>query len=214
MCFRSAVLLKSTLVRQRDKQERLWNAYKVDGVLDAMKRAEHEAKLYLESAEGQLWLEDTAYEQAEAALLESGANKVVEKRHQDVEAQKRAVIAKFDKKKYKIQKVRDNKLQQIQASLDQLKADKQISQEGYVRNALEQRIQALTVRQANLPETTQLQQLQIECERSCAMLDGGMYEDDSVNTSEEDSSEFSTDDDSPEAQRWRQRIKRRLVIIT
>ena len=84
MCIRDCVLLKSELVRERDKHDRLWQLYKSDGMRDAMKRADYEAKLYLDGAEGQLWLEDTAYEQAEEMLLDSGANVVIEKRFQQV----------------------------------------------------------------------------------------------------------------------------------
>lgn len=209
MCLRDCVLLKKDLVRQREKHDRLWNAYKSDGMRDAMKRAEYEAKLYLDSAEGQLWLEDTAYEQAEDVLLESGANAVVEGRYKDVEYRKKQVVLKYDKKKEKIQKVRDQKIQQLEKSLDLLKEDRRLAKEGYVRSAVEQRIQNLTVKLANLPETSELQQLQDDCERDCAALDEGLYESDSVNTSEVDSSDFSTDDESPEARRWRERLRKR-----
>jgi len=48
------VLFKKDLVRVRDKKDRQWEAYKMNGLNDAMKRAEHEAKLYLDSVEGML----------------------------------------------------------------------------------------------------------------------------------------------------------------
>jgi len=54
MCLRECVLFKKQLVRVRDKNDRLWEAYKMNGLNDAMKRAEHEAKLYLDSMEGEL----------------------------------------------------------------------------------------------------------------------------------------------------------------
>lgn len=211
MCYRDCVLIKKNLVREREKHDRLWNAYKSDGLRDAVKRAEYEAKLYLDSAEGQLWLEDTAYEQAEEVLIEGGANKVIEKRYAEVENQKRKIVIKYDRKKERIQKVRDQKIEQLESALNQLKEDKRQAREGYVRTAVEQRIQNLTVKLANLPETLELKQIQEDCERDCALLDEGLYDSDSVNTSEVDSSDFSTDDDSPEANKWREKLQRRCV---
>jgi len=108
-----------------------------------------------------------------------------------------------------VQKVRDRKIQQIESQLETLKEDRRLAKEGYVRNAVEQRIQSLTVQLAHLPETTELQQLQKDCERDCSLLDEGLFDSDSVNTSEVDSSEFSSDNDSPEAARWRERLQRR-----
>ena len=54
------------------------------------------------------------------------------------------------------------------------------------------------------------QDLQTELEHKCKQLDEGMYEgDDSENTSDVDSSEFSSADESPEADRWRRKLQRR-----
>ena len=55
MCLRESVLFKRDLVRVRDKKDRQWEAYKMNGLNDAMKRAEHEAKLYLDSVDGMLY---------------------------------------------------------------------------------------------------------------------------------------------------------------
>lgn len=209
MCQRQCVLLKRDLVREREKNDRLWNAYKSDGIRDAVKRAQYESKLYLDSAEGQLWLEDTAYEQAEEVLLEGGANSIVEKRYRNLESKKKQLVLKYDKKKERVQRVRDQKMQQLEAELERYKEDKRQASEGYVRSAVEQRIQSLTVKLANLPETAELQQIQEECEREVARLEGGFYDSDSVNTSEVDSSDFSSEDESPAAQRWREKLARR-----
>ncbi|KAJ1439312.1 hypothetical protein B484DRAFT_415932 [Ochromonadaceae sp. CCMP2298] len=209
MCYRQCVLVKQQLVRQKDKVDRQWSAYKTNGLMDAVNRAEHEAKLYLDSYAGDLWLEETAYEQAEEVLQEGGVDAVVQGKYAGLERQKKKIIAKFDYKIDRVQKERDRKLGQLEASLEQLKADKQKAREGYVQNALDQRISALTVQLANLPETIQLKQLQTDCERDCLLLDEGLYDSDSVNTSEEDSSEFSSEDESPEAERWRVRLSRR-----
>ena len=64
-----------------------------------------------------------------------------------------------------------------------------------------------------MPENLQLQDLQAELEKKCQLLEEDMYEDDdSENTSDVDSSEFSSTDESPEADRWRRKLQRRLVI--
>ena len=54
------------------------------------------------------------------------------------------------------------------------------------------------------------QDLHAELEQKCKQLDEGMYEgDDSESTSDVDSSEFSSADESPEADRWRRKLQRR-----
>ena len=109
--------------------------------------------------------------------------------------------------------MRDRKIKQIETQLEQLKEDKRLAKEGYVRSAVEQRIQNLTVQLAHLPETSEIQQLQNDCERECTELDEGLFDSDSVNTSEVDSSDFSSENESPEAVRWRARLERRYVYF-
>eukprot|EP01038_Epipyxis_sp_PR26KG_P009415 gene9415-12681_t len=205
MCLRKCTLLKSRIVLLQDKQERLWNTYKVNGINDAIKRAENEAKLYLDSIEGRLWLEKLAYDQAEELLMEDGANFVVEKRIAKAEAKKKEVIVKYDKRINKIQIIRDKKLDKMQIELEKLKQDKLVAKQGYLKNAIEQRISDLTIRMANLAETFQMKQLQIQCEEECEEIDEALYSDNSVNTSEEESDVYSSDDESPEAMKWRTR---------
>ena len=60
------------IIRDRDKDDRIWRKFKSDGMNDAVRRAEYEAKQYLDSAEGRLWIENTAYHQAEEILLDQG----------------------------------------------------------------------------------------------------------------------------------------------
>jgi hypothetical protein len=142
-------------------------------------------------------------------LLDSGANAVIEQRFQNVEIRKKKIVAGYDKKKDAVQRTRDAKIQKLEAQLSTFKEDKRLAREGYVRSAIDQRIQSLTVQLAHLPEHAELQQLQADCERDCALLDEGLFEEDEKNTSEEESSEFSSDDESPEAARWRERLRRR-----
>ena len=209
MCRRECTLLKAGLVRRRDRQDRVWQAYKSSGLEDAMRRAEHEARRYLNSHEGQLWLDEVAYEQAEETLVEAGAVKTVERRHAKAEEMKRTIIARFDAKKRKVAKVRDEKLRKMQTELEKLKLDRSRAREGYVRSAIDQRVQTLTVQLAHIPENSVLDELQQECAAECADVEAGLYESDSQNTSELDSSEYSSEDESPEANRWRRRLLRR-----
>lgn len=54
MCCRECVLLKMSCVRDSERKDRLWRAYKASSLSDAMKRAEHDARLFLNSHEGQV----------------------------------------------------------------------------------------------------------------------------------------------------------------
>ena len=49
MCLRQCTLLKSNIVRDRDKAERRWKTYKIDGLAEAVKSAEEEALKFLRS---------------------------------------------------------------------------------------------------------------------------------------------------------------------
>jgi hypothetical protein len=75
----------------------------------------------------------------------------------------------------------------MEATMVQMKADKEKARAGYVQSALDQRIKKLAAKSANLPETTELKHLQSSCERDCMLLDEGLYDSDSQNTSDEDS---------------------------
>jgi hypothetical protein len=44
--LRQCVLVKMQLVREKDKVDRAWNAYKSNGLLDAVNRAEHEGSIH------------------------------------------------------------------------------------------------------------------------------------------------------------------------
>ena len=72
MCRKVATFIKATIIRQIDKKERIWNAYKKKSMDDAVQRAKHEATAYLESKPGRKWLEEKAFEKAEEILAERG----------------------------------------------------------------------------------------------------------------------------------------------
>eukprot|EP01034_Spumella_vulgaris_P027251 gene27251-33943_t len=203
MCNRESVLLKAYLVRLKDKEDRVWQAYKASGLEDAVKRAESEAKVYLESMEGKDWLEAVAYEQAEEMLMDLGATHAVTGRQKNVEKKKKKIISRFDAKKARVQKARDGKIGTLQTELNKFKEDRKVVKEG---------INDLTTRMANLPETIELNMLQEECERECQMAEDALFDndsDDSMNPSEAaDSDQYSSEDSSAEAQRFRYRLKR------
>jgi len=158
---------------------------------------------------GGKWLEDVAYEQAEQVMIDNGVEEVIMRRQGAIDSKKAALIQKYDALKAKVQKVRDSKFSTLQGELSKLKEDKHLVKDGYLKSAIDHRIQALTVELASLPENIQLQDLQAELERKCQLLEDGMYESDSENTSDVDSSEFSSTDESPEAERWRRKLQRR-----
>lgn len=218
MCKRDCVLLKKSVVRQRDKEDRLWQAYKNSGMLDAVKRAEVEAIAYLQTSAGKDWLEETAYEQAEEMLLDSGASKIVEKRLAQAEAKKKAVIAKFDAKILTFQKQRQSKLTRLQDDLNKKKEARKLAREGYMRNVIEVQIQELTLQMAHLPETIQIETLQAECEIEVQRVEDALYDIESSSSASSDASydsdldddnAYSDDDESEEAQQWRRRRERR-----
>ena len=118
LCFRPCTLIKMHLVFKRFKQERLWQAYKVNGIADAVKRAELEAHEFLDSLEGQHWLEETAFEKAEELLQEMGTTTVMLKKQRIVDRKKKAVIRRFDHLKKKVQRVRDKKAHVLREELN------------------------------------------------------------------------------------------------
>jgi hypothetical protein len=90
----------------------------VNGIADAVKRAEQEAHEFLDSLEGQHWLEETAFEKAEELLQEMGTTTVMLKKQRIVDRRKRAVIRRFDHLKRKVQRVRDKKAHVLQEELN------------------------------------------------------------------------------------------------
>jgi hypothetical protein len=105
MCDRQATMLKVSLVLKRQKQERLWNAYITNGVEDGVRRAEKEAKDYLDSTEGALWLTQLAYEKAEELLEEKGAGRAIKWRDKLVEKKKKKLLHRYARLKKRVTKV-------------------------------------------------------------------------------------------------------------
>jgi Leucine-rich repeat (LRR) protein len=219
MCSRSCYLLKKSLVRQRDREDRVWNAYKSQSLIDAEKRAEVEAKSYLESAAGRRWVDDTAYDQAEELMLESGAAKAVEKRIAAAEKRKQKVIKRFQKKINKIQKIKDGKVRGVQDELLKLKESRKVAKEGYMKDGIEFKINQLTTQLARMPETIEIENLQTECQAECERIDEELYassseeEKDEDEAAEDDSDEYSSDDSTEEAKRWRKRRERKQLKL-
>ncbi len=217
MCHRVCYLIKRHIVRQRDKEDRVWQAYKTQSLIDAEKRAEFEANNYLQSNAGKRWVDDSAYEQAEEMMLETGAAKVVEKRIAQAEKKKQKVIQRYNKKIFKVQKLRDEKVKGIQEELNQLKETRKLAREGYLRDGIEFKIHELTTKLAQMPEAIELENLHKQCEAECERIDDALYassssenDEDIHHTSDDDSNAYSTDDSTEEAKKWRKRKERRL----
>jgi hypothetical protein len=216
MCHRLCYLMKKSLVRKKDKEDRIWQSYKSQSLIDAEKRAEFEAQTYLQSLAGKRWIDDTAYEQAEELMLEQGATKVVEKRINQAEKEKRKVIKKFNKKIAKVEKLREVKVKDIQEELNRLKETRKLAREGYLRDGIEFKINELTTKLSQMPESIELHNLHSQCSEECDKIDERLYDSSSENdediehSSDIDSDAYSDEDSSEEAQKWRKRRERRI----
>ena len=210
MCSRLCSLVKMRLVFKRQKADRLWRIYKENGLTDAVKRAEKEAKGFLVSVEGKIWLEDTAFERAEEALMDVGATTVALKKQRILDKKKRRIISKYDRMSNRVTKVRDKKAVVLNAELDTLKEAVKTAVEGYMKTTVENRIDELTIEIAKLPETLLLIDLQRRCKVECEELEQEMIEDlDSDSSANTDETLPSSDDETPAAKRKRVRIARR-----
>lgn len=218
MCCRDATLLKMRIVRERDRTDRLWQAYKATTELDAIRRAEAEAEVYLNSRSGQLWVKETALEQADSAILDQAADEVVARRIASTEQRQQKILRKFERRQAAVGRRRAAKLAVLQPQLDKLKETNKLAREGYLKMVLERKIDALVREIATLPETVELENLQHECERQVEAEESALYasssSDDadlfsSSSDSDNVSDAFDSDDSSPEADRWRHRRHRR-----
>jgi hypothetical protein len=209
-CERICTLFKMHIVRKRDKAERLWKIYKENGIADAVKRAEAEAKKYVDSVEGHLWLEKIAYEKAEEWLVEQGGEKAVEWRQLVADARKKKIIKKFDRLKARVTKIRDSKAFVITKELNSLQIATATAPQGYLKEKLEARIDQLTESLAKMPETLQLQRLQLECETKCNDVDEDLFESSSESDIGTDESEPSEDDDTEEAASKREKLLKKI----
>lgn len=127
---------------------------------------------------------------------------------------------KYNKQIAKIQKIRDAKVSALQTEADRMSKDLKQAGEGYMRAVLSKRIQENTRTLATLVETAQIQQLQLQCEYECEKLDAQMMIEGESSDSDidkiigfdvemeearEDEENFDSDDESPEAAKWRKR---------
>ncbi len=198
MCNRVATLMKSSLVLKRQKQERLWDAYITNGIDDAVKRAEKEAKDYLDSTEGALWLTQLAFEKAESLLEEKGAARALQWRDKLSESKKHKIIARYGKLKRRVEGVRDTKQKQMQDEIEDLKKQISTAREGYVKKTMTAKLDFLILSLSQLPENFHLLQLQQECDKECVAVDKEVYE-----VSSSDSSTDSEIDDEEDRMRKR-----------
>jgi Leucine-rich repeat (LRR) protein len=152
MCLRFCTLIKMNIIRQRDKEDRAWQQKKADGIREAEMRATTEAKRYLDSGPGQHWLTTVAYEQAENMVIDQRASVEVQKRHQRAEQRKQEIVARYAKKRAKLESIRDKKVRVMQDELAKYKLDLKKAKEGYMKTAIEERIDALVQQIAKLPE--------------------------------------------------------------
>ena len=147
-------------------------------------------------------------------------NQAVLRRQNINERRKQNIVKKYNKQIGKIQKIRDAKVSALQTEADRLNKDLKQAGEGYMRTVLTTRVKENTRSLANLVETAQIQQLQLQCEYECEKLDAqlvieGESSDSDVDKiigfdveleeAREDKEQYDSDDDSPEAVKWRKR---------
>jgi hypothetical protein len=176
MCRRVCTLIKARSVLQQDRQDRLWGEYKKNSVADAIKRAKHEAELFLNSLEGREWLETISYEEAEEVMEGRGMGKQKTWRTKVANRRKKKIIRRFDRQIRKIEKVRDKKAAEIEAELAQLRDRLKIADGGYVKTTLESQVLNLTMRLSCLDETVQMQRLQLQCQEQCDRVDDDLFD--------------------------------------
>lgn len=215
MCYRQCTLFKAHLVSKGEKADRQWRQYRANGIKDAVMRAKHEAELYLNSVQGTLWRDNLAYEKAEELMLDAGADNAVKWRLAIAQRRKKAIIRKYDKRKARVQKIKDKKSAGLQAELTALKEQERVARDGYMRDKLTANINVLTTQLATMEETKLLLKLQRDCEEECELVDEEMYAEASSSSGEDDNDDDdesmpSSDDDSPEADEIRKRLTRKM----
>ena len=84
--------------------------------------------------EGLLWLSDVSYVKAEELLLDGGADRAVAWRLRVAERRKRNILARFDRSKRKVAKVRDRKAKALNEELAKLREDERTMRDGYLKD--------------------------------------------------------------------------------
>jgi hypothetical protein len=191
------------------KKERMWQEQKRSGVQEAVKKAEKEALQYLKSQAGKLWLEVEAYKRAEVALDALGGKTADKWRKKAADKHKSMIIAYYERKKAKVAQIRDQKAAEWNAELERARGELKNAREGYMKNTLQEQVTTLTKAISSMPENNVIKKLSRECERKCQDVDDEWADADSTDSSDSDAEMPSSDDESPNAERRRQRYIRR-----
>jgi hypothetical protein len=214
MCQRMATFVKMRIIRVQDKVERLWTSYKKNGLVDAMKRADHEAWSYLNSSQGKRWITNKSYEKAMELIEERGVDGIVTWKAKAADRKKKAVLAKWDRKMKKVRRARDQKIATMDTQLNKLKEDENAAKDGYFKISIQAKISTIINEKSNLPETKLLLSMQAEAEAECLAIDEALLasSSESENNLSDIASEPDTDDSSSEAERIRSRLRRRAKV--
>ena len=233
MCRRMCTMVKSKNVLQADRQQRSWTEYYNHNLGDAVTRAKEEALMYLKSEEGKDWVAACAYEQAQEVLGGREENNQLVWRQRFANSQKKGIIRRYERRKWGVMKIRENRHQTMSDEIARLKGkiasdlDMQI-EGGFARTVVDAKIEDLQNRLNNMEEDVQLQRLQLYCEQECDLVDDDVYEQrlkgDEVDPlasssesesdetdSEDDKSRKSRDDSEADIETLEQRIQTRLV---
>ena len=122
-CSRVATLFKARVVMHEVRKERLWLEQKRAGVAEAVSKAEKDAQAYLVSKQGKLWLETEAYKRAEAAMEAMGGATADKWRKKAADKHKSVILDYYDKKRVKVEAIRDKKAAEWNEELDRARND-------------------------------------------------------------------------------------------
>lgn len=189
MCSRACTLIKTGIVLQADRRQRIWLALRKKGIEDAVRLAENEAKRYLQTKDGQLWIKELSFNFAEDIMTEKGVGRVVAWREKKLERKKLDIIRKYDGKKKKLVKARDARAAAIRQEISTLYDKLKKTDIGYLKETLEQQIDDWTAKLANMTENEQLLELQSQCEEECKKC-----EEDIMNVSSSSEEEKETEE--------------------
>lgn len=209
MCLRTCILFKSRIIQLKEKQERSWREYKRKGIADACMRARQEAIDYLKSAAGKEFLNSTSFQQAEEMLTDVGVDRAVTWRTKLAEKRKEYTKKKFERRKRNMLIVIERKTKKLQNELGRVRKDADGLDEGYTKNTLRARIELLEQQLEFSAEHDEIIKLEAKCSAAVKKIDEELFFEEDDSDVDSYISPPSSDDESSEAERIRQKILRR-----
>jgi hypothetical protein len=168
MCQKVTTHIKMKFVRQIDKKDRIWRAYKQKYIEDAINRASSEAMDFLKSPMGNRWITQKATERTEHMLAEKEGGqlagwkkKLSDKRKNKIISYYQKQISKWDKKLFTKLKVIDEEIGRLK--LEEMNVVPGSYQEISINGLLAKKM----IERVSLPEHREIRDLQLRCELDC-----------------------------------------------